>query len=88
MDVVLDTMDASPGDAFRVLQRRTAFVCDTHNGGTWNLQIRPPGGTWQNVDGIEFDSVDQWDSLTPQGAEYRFAGGTMGARIYAEGVAT
>lgn len=86
MEVVLDTTDDSPGNAFQVGGGRTPFVCDVHTGGTWNLQIRPPGGNWVDVDGVEFAGVDQWEVRTPGTCEFRFAGGTTGARIYAEGV--
>lgn len=83
---VLDTAQ-SESDAFRVTEYGLYQIrCSIHAGGVWTLQERfGAGDPWTDTD----TSVDRFRStgsdagwqLMPD-REYRFAGGTRGARIH------
>lgn len=85
MQLVLSASKASPGNSF-TLAGGVAFAhCDTHNGGTWALEVQSPGGVWTDAD-VEFTGVGIQRFYTHQGALCRFSGGTTGARIYCTNV--
>ena len=87
MEVVLDTADATPGDAFQLQSGGYQYaLCDTHVGGTWTLQLQSPGGVWIDTD-LEFAAVGVQSFDVPHsGGNFRFSGGMMGAKIYCTGV--
>lgn len=85
MRLVLSAAKATPGNSFTLAGGITYAHCDTHNGGTWTLQVQSPGNVWTDTD-VEFDGVGLQKFDTPQGQLCRFAGGMTGARIYCTNV--
>ena len=73
----------SEGRTFTLLKGESGYVMfDIHNGGTWTVQMRSPAGIWVDTL-VTFTDVGVKAVEVIDRAQYRVAGGTVGARAYA-----
>ena len=72
-------------ETFASAGTRMTLLIDTHAGGVWQLERNTPLGNWVAVSGLELSANGEWNFWTGQGAEYRLAGGTVGAHAWITG---
>ena len=78
--IVLDTTDASPSDPFKLDSGPFCALCEVHEGGKWVLESRVGDGDWVPSD-VSFNKTGQCNFWPALGLDYRFAGGSTGAKI-------
>lgn len=71
------------GDAF-LIEHPRAFIVMKHAGGTWNLEILLPDGTWLNIGagGVQFTSGGLFHFYAVPAMNYRLRGGSVGAEAW------
>ena len=63
------------------------FVIGGHAGGTWTAELETPDGDWVVLNDSDYDRSGAWVAPGFPGVKLRFTGGTVGAKIWAVGVA-
>ena len=62
------------------------FVLGGYAGGTWVAELRTQDGDWVVLNDSDYNRNGAWVAPGFPGAALRFTGGTVGAKIWAEGV--
>ena len=62
------------------------FIIGGYQGGTWVAQMQTPNGEWVVLNDTDYSRAGAWVAPGFPGAKLRFTGGSMGAKIWAEGV--
>ena len=57
-----------------------------HQGGTWTAEMETPDGEWVVLNDVDYNRSGAWVAPAFPGAKLRFTGGSMGARIWGQGV--
>lgn len=63
------------------------FVIGGYAGGTWAAELQTPDGNWVVLNDQDYDRDGGWVAPAFPGVKLRFTGGTVGAKIWAEGIA-
>ena len=56
------------------------------NGGSWQLQLQDPDGTWHAIPDATYTATNIYVYQGIEGIPMRFVGGTVGAKIWAQDV--
>ena len=84
MQLILD--DNQTTSAEFSASQQFGFILSNHQGGTWVAEILTPDGDWVVLNDTDYSRAGAWVAPGFPGAKLRFTGGSMGAKIWAEGV--
>ena len=84
MQLILD--DNQTTSAEFSASQQFGFILSNHQGGTWVAEILTPDGDWVVLNDQDYNRNGAWIAPAFPGASLRFRGGTVGARIWCEGV--
>ena len=84
MQLILD--DNQTTSAEFTASQQFGFVIGDHQGGTWVAEMQTPDGEWVVLNDTDYNRAGAWVAPGFPGVALRFTGGTVGAKIWAEGV--
>ena len=84
MELILD--DNQTTSAEFTASQQFGFVIGGYAGGTWVAEMQTPDSEWVVLNDADYSRAGAWVAPGFPGASLRFTGGSMGARIWGEGV--
>ena len=84
MELLLDATETTSAEFSAPSQ--FGFVIGDYQGGTWTAELQTPDGDWVVLNDVDYNRNGAWVAPGFPGALIRFTGGTVGARIWGEGV--
>ena len=84
MQLILDDTETTSSE-FSAPQQ-FGFMIGGYQGGTWVAEIQTPDGDWVVLNDTDYNRNGAWVAPAFPGAALRFTGGSMGAKIWGEGI--
>ena len=84
MELILD--DNQTTSAEFTASQQYGFLLGSYQGGTWVAEMLTPDGDWVVLNDVDYSRNGAWVAPAFPGAAIRFKGGTVGAKIWAEGI--
>ena len=84
MQLILD--DNQTTSAEFTASQQFGFVIGDHQGGTWVAEMQTPDGEWVVLNDSDYNRAGAWVAPGFPGVALRFTGGSVGAKIWGEGV--
>ena len=84
MQLILDENQTTSAEF--TASQQFGFMIGGYQGGTWVAEMQTPDAEWVVLNDTDYNRAGAWVAPGFPGAALRFTGGTVGARIWAEGV--